>query len=150
MTYNPSGSASLARFTSDGVRSFDQADIDNSTAATAAQVVDNAAQEAWEVLTATNKAVFAKKKREFAAAEAAAAAALERLKISNHEVIEAMMRENEKNEEVARKNFEGARRVTLQTAEVHLRCEFESWVRERMRLTSSMQCCSMSSIRNLF
>ena len=178
MAYNPAGSASLARFASDGVRSFDQADIDNSTAATAAQVADNAA-------------MFANKKEEFAAAEAAAAEAEAKAEAATAAAeaatataaaavtaaataataaaaaattaaaatataaaaavaLERLKTANEESEGVALKNCVDARQVTVQTAKVHLRCEFESWVRERMRLTSSVQCCSMSSLRNLF
>ena len=140
-----------AMFEDELPRSYDAEQLENFKEE---RVASNAVQttiDAQDVLRATNteaiKTLKATNAEALKKVEAENAEALKKLEAENAEALKKLEAENAESEEAADAEVDRVKQISKQTTEDYLRCEFESWARERMLITRSLKCCGVTSLR---
>ena len=129
-----------AMFEDELPRSYDAEQLENFKEE---RVASNAVQttiDAQDVLRATNTEAIKTLK-------ATNAEALKKVEAENAEALKKLEAENAESEEAADAEVDRVKQISKQTTEDYLRCEFESWARERMLITRSLKCCGVTSLR---
>ena len=119
---------------------IDAQDVLRATNTEAIKTLKATNAEAIKTLKATNAEALKK-------VEAENAEALKKLEAENAEALKKLEAENAESEEAADAEVDRVKQISKQTTEDYLRCEFESWARERMLITRSLKCCGVTSLR---